>query len=131
MAGVSLHHAHLVTDDMDGFCRFFVSNFDADVVFDAPIDGDRNVFLKIGAGRLHVFETRRPPQSGRTAFHHIGLMADDLSALTQRLEANGVEVSPVTRVPGGGFAMCRGPHDIGIELFEATAPETRRHFVDA
>jgi catechol 2,3-dioxygenase-like lactoylglutathione lyase family enzyme len=129
MAEVSLHHVHLVTDDVDGFCNFYTRNFGAEVVFDAPIDGDRNVFLKIGSGRIHLFETRTTPGDGRNAFHHLGMMAENLSAVVERLKANGVPVSPVTRVAGGGFAMVTGPQGMQIELFEASTPEARRFFV--
>ncbi|MBU2031239.1 MAG: VOC family protein [Alphaproteobacteria bacterium] len=130
MAGVSLHHVHMVTHDVDGFCEFFIRNFDAEIVFDAPIDGDRNVFLKIGSGRIHLFETRDAPPDGRNAFHHLGMMAENLSALVERLKGDGVPVTPITRVPGGGFAIATGPHGMKIELFEANAPDTRRFFVD-
>lgn len=130
MAEVSLHHVHMVTHDVDGFCDFFIHHFDAEVVFDAPIDGDRNVFLKIGNGRIHLFETRTPPPDGRNAFHHLGMMVEDLAAFAARLATAGVPVTPVTVVPGGGFAMATGPHGVRIELFEASTPESRRFFVD-
>src|SRR5699024_5785889 len=47
---IDLHHVHLVTADIRGFCDFFTTHFDAEVVFDDSIDGDRNVFLRIGSG---------------------------------------------------------------------------------
>lgn len=131
MREVSLHHVHMVTHDVDGFCDFFIRHFDAEVVFDAPIDGDRNVFLKIGSGRIHLFETRNAPPDGRNAFHHLGMMVEDLAAFATRLESVGVPVTPITIVQGGGFAVATGPHGVKIELFEANTPESRRFFVDA
>ncbi len=53
-----------------------------------------------------------------------------MSALVERLKGDGVPVTPITRVPGGGFAIATGPHGMKIELFEANAPDTRRFFVD-
>lgn len=130
MNGVSLHHVHMVTDDVDGFCAFFIRHFDAEVVFDAPIDGDRNVFLRIGTGRIHLFETRTPPPDGRNAFHHLGMFIEDLDTFVAKLKSAGVPVTPVTVVPGGGFAMATGPHGLRIELFTANTPESRRFFLD-
>lgn len=129
-SAINLHHVHLATADVAGFCAFFERHFAASVVFDEEIDGDRNVFLKVGTGRIHLFQTRSPAPRGRNIFHHIGLMVDDLHSLVGRLSDNGVEVSEITTVPGGGFAMANGPDGLLIELFEASSAESRTHFVD-
>lgn len=127
---IDLHHVHLVTADIRGFCDFFTTHFDAEVVFDDSIDGDRNVFLRIGSGRVHLFESKNAPAHGRNLFHHIGLLIEDLDALVHRLRAGGRDVTDITAVPGGGFAMVTGPDGLLIELFEVTSEESRRHFVD-
>ncbi|WP_420469908.1 VOC family protein [Brevundimonas sp. FT23042] len=130
MTEVFLHHVHLVTHDIERFCDFYIRYFDAEVVFDAPIAGDRNLFLKIGTGRIHLFESRTAPPTGRNAFHHLGMMVTDLARFVEKLKADGVQVTAVTIVPGGGFAMATGPDDVRIELFEANTPEARRVFID-
>ncbi|MEU6642621.1 VOC family protein [Saccharomonospora sp. NPDC046836] len=127
---VTLHHVHLVTADVPRLCEFLEKNFDAEIVFDDTIDGDRNIFLRIGTGRIHLFESRRPPQRQRNIFHHIGMMAGNLEKLVATLTASGVEVTDITRTPGGGFAMVTGPDGLLIELFEVTDPESRKAFVD-
>lgn len=130
MTELSLHHVHLVTNDVPAFCDFYSRNFDAEIVFDDLIDGDRNVFLKIGDGRIHLFKSRSVPPEGRNAFHHLGIMVADLSAVVERLRANGVPVTPITHTPGGGFAMAQAPDHVRIELFEVRSPDHRRFFVD-
>ena len=127
---IDLHHVHLVTADIRGFCDFFTTQFDAEVVFDDTIDGDRNVFLRIGYGRIHLFESKNAPAHHRNLFHHIGLLIEDLNALVHRLRAGGRDVTDITAVPGGGFAMVTGPDGLLIELFEVTSEKSRRHFVD-
>ena len=127
---IDLHHVHLVTADIRGFCEFFTTHFGAEVVFDDTIDGDRNVFLRIGSGRIHLFESQHAPARDRNLFHHIGLLIDNLDALVHRLRAGGRDVTDITAVPGGGFAMATGPDGLLIELFEVTFEKSRRHFVD-
>ncbi|MGW0039302.1 VOC family protein [Gordonia sp. NPDC003376] len=129
MADVSLHHVHLVTDDVTSFCEFFEQHFGATVVYDAEIDGDRNVFMTIGTGRIHLFQSRKAPPRARNVFHHIGFMIDDLPDFVAELRSQGVEVSDITVTPGGGFAMAQGPDGLLMELFTVTEPESRRYFV--
>lgn len=130
MTELTLHHVHLVTHDVPAFCDFYTTHFGAEIVFDDLIDGDRNVFLKIGTGRIHLFESRREPPDGRNSFHHLGMMVADLDATVARLTAGGVPVGPVTRTPGGGFAMALGPDHVKIELFEVHDAKHRAAFVD-
>src|SRR5699024_1848355 len=106
---IDLHHIHLVTADIREFCDFFTTHFDAEVVFDDSIDGDRNVFLRIGSGRIHLFESKNAPAHGRNLFHHIGLLIEALDALVQRLRAARRGVTDITALPGGGFAMVAAP----------------------
>lgn len=127
---VYLHHVHMVTHDIAGVCDFYIRHFGGRIVFDDLIDGDRNVFMTIGRGRMHFFETRRDPPRGRNAFHHLGMMVEQLDRFVERLRSAGVEVSEIVRTPGGGFAMASGPDNVKIELFEVRDPVARRAFVD-
>jgi catechol 2,3-dioxygenase-like lactoylglutathione lyase family enzyme len=131
MSDLTLHHVHLVTNDIQGFCDFYGQNFGAEIVFDDLIDGDRNIFLKIGTGRIHLFESRSAAPDGRNSFHHLGMMVENLDAVVDRLRGNGVKVSDITRTPGGGFAMAMAPDHVKIELFEVKSEAARRFFVDA
>ncbi|MBR9763335.1 MAG: hypothetical protein GYB53_07385 [Rhodobacteraceae bacterium] len=127
---ITLHHSHFVTSDVEGFCTFFTEHFGAEIVFDRAIDGDRNVFLKVGSGRIHLFESRNAPPRERNAFHHLGFLVADLDAVVARLLSEGVEVGSVTKVPGGGFAMATGPDGLLMELFEVTSEISRPFFLD-
>ncbi|WP_202309362.1 VOC family protein [Mesorhizobium sp. L-8-10] len=128
---ITLHHPHLVTADVSSFCYFFQKHFNAEIVYDDLIDGDRNIFLRIGKGRMHLFQSRNPPPRGRNVFHHIGIMVTGLADFVRKLDEAGVTVSPVTVTPGGGFAMAEGPDGLKIELFEVSDEERRiRFFVD-
>ena len=129
MPSLSLHHVHLVTNDVPGICAFYMENFGAEKVFDDLIDGDRNIFLKIGDGRLHLFESKSAPPAGKNAFHHLGMMVTELPGVVERLKANGVAVSDITTVPGGRFAIAMGPDNVKIELFEVTSDRTYPFFV--
>src|SRR5699024_9676648 len=80
--------------------------------------------------RIHLFESKNAPAHDRNLFHHIGLLIEDLDTLVHRLRAGGRDVTDITAVPGGGFAMVTGPDGLLIELFEVTSEESRRHFVD-
>lgn len=127
---VYLHHVHMVTHDMAGTCNFYIQYFKGEIVFDDLIDGDRNVFMKIGTGRMHFFESKKNPPPERNAFHHLGMMVENLDGLVQNLRAGGLQVSDIVRTPGGGFAMTAAPDNVKIELFEVLDPIARRSFVD-
>lgn len=127
---VYLHHVHLVTHDMTGTCDFYIRYFGGKIVFDDLIDGDRNVFMTIGKGRMHFFESKKSPPPDRNAFHHLGMMVENLDGLVENLRGDGLQVSDIVRTPGGGFAMTAAPDNVKIELFEVRDPVARRSFVD-
>lgn len=127
---VFLHHVHLVTRDMAATCAFYIKYFGATIVFDDLIDGDRNVFMTVGSGRVHFFESRRDPPHDRNSFHHLGMMVSGLPEFVARLRSEGVAVTDIVETPGGGFAMTSGPDNVKIELFEVRDPERKRYFVD-
>src|SRR5699024_8962516 len=124
---IDLHHVHLVTADIRGFCDFFTTHLDAEVVFDDSIDGDRNVFLRIGSGRIHLFESKNAPAHDRNLFHHIGLLIEDLDTLVHRLRAGSRDVTDITAGPGGGCALRTRPARGLTALLGVTAEESRRH----
>lgn len=125
---VFLHHVHLVTQDMTRTCAFYEQHFGGKIVYDDLIDGDRNVFMTIGKGRIHFFQSRRPPPNERNAFHHLGMMVTDLRDFAGRLRGAGVEVTDMVETPGGGFAMTSAPDNVKIELFQVSDVVARRDF---
>lgn len=129
---VSLHHAHLMASDVDATIAFWRDAFDAEVVGDLTFAGARNVFMRVGEGRLHLYD--QPPRHvGQGTVHHLGIQADDLDALVNRLRGMGVSVTDVRREPAGAYAMAEGPDELLLELFEpnrdALPAELREFFL--
>ena len=56
---LSLHHTHLFASDIDASIAFWRDHFGATMVLDVGFAGARNVFLRVGEGRLHLYA--QPP----------------------------------------------------------------------
>ncbi|MEW1848324.1 VOC family protein [Nonomuraea angiospora] len=128
---INLHHAHLMASDIDATIAFWRDGFGARVVHDDVFAGARNVFLTVGAGRIHLYD--QPPRStGRSAVHHLGIQTDELETVVERLRAMGVSVTEIRREPTARYAMAEGPDRLLLEIFqpdpEALPPELRTYF---
>jgi catechol 2,3-dioxygenase-like lactoylglutathione lyase family enzyme len=60
---ISLHHTHLMASDLDATIAFWRDGFGGEVVHDVEFAGARNVFLRVGSGRIHLYD--QPPKSTR------------------------------------------------------------------
>jgi catechol 2,3-dioxygenase-like lactoylglutathione lyase family enzyme len=80
--------------------------------------GARNVFMKVGNGRIHFYD--QPPKfSGRGSIHHFGIQTDDIEGVVRKLEAHGVVLKKgITDMGFWKYIMVPAPDDILIELFE-------------
>jgi hypothetical protein len=85
---------------------------------DRVLAGARNVFMKIGNGRIHFYD--QPPKfSGRGSFHHFGIQTDNLEGMVKRLKSKGVVFNKdITDAGFWKYIMVPAPDDILIELFE-------------
>ena len=117
---ISLHHAHLMASDIDATIAFWREHFGAEVVFDDDFAGARNVFLRVGQGRLHLY-AQAPKHAGSATVHHLGVETDELVALVERLKAAGVSVTDVRELPDASYAMAKGPDGLLLELFQPNA----------
>lgn len=117
---LSLHHTHLFASDVDRSVAFWRDHFGAVVVLDAEFAGARNVFLRIGQGRLHLY-AQPPKHVGQGTVHHLGIETDELEALVARLRRAGVSVTEVRRHAEGDYAMAQGPDALLLELFQPHA----------
>lgn len=131
---VHFHHAHLFSRDLDAAVAWYVAAFDAEVCFDGDFGGARNVFLRIGEGRLHLY-SQEPRDAGRGAVHHLGFRTDDLRGLHRRLVAMGVDFrSDIREFGTWRYVMCAAPDDVLLELFqidvEQMPPALARYFGD-
>jgi catechol 2,3-dioxygenase-like lactoylglutathione lyase family enzyme len=113
-----LHHVHVFASDIDKSVAFYQDCFDAQVVLDNQFAGSRNVFMRIGTGRIH-FYNQRPKDPGRGSIHHIGIQTDDIKKAVSRLKEIGMELK--NRVKDFGiwkYVMVPAPDGLLIELFQ-------------
>jgi hypothetical protein len=91
--------------DIDATIAFWRDGFGGHIVTDIEYAGARNVFMRIGHGRLHLYD--QPPRTTqRSTVHHLGVQTDELEHLVARLRGMGVSVTtsatspaPATRWP--------------------------------
>jgi catechol 2,3-dioxygenase-like lactoylglutathione lyase family enzyme len=127
-----LHHVHLFASDLDASVRFYTEIFGGEVVLDAELAGARNVFIRIGSGRLHLYD-QPPARPGPGSIHHVGIQTDDLDAVMARLVTGGVSLRKgATDLGAWRYVMVPAPDEVLIELFEvskdAIPVELRRYF---
>ena len=106
----------------------------AEVAFDGDFGGARNVFIRLGSGRIHLYE-QPPRDDGRGAVHHIGIRTDDLEGLAARLRENGIAFRSDIRDFGAWkYIMCPAPDGDLLELFQADTDkldgDAARYFAD-
>ena len=127
---LSLHHTHLFASDVDRSIAFWRDHFGAVVLVDTVFAGARNVFMRIGEGRLHLYD-QAPKHAGAGTVHHLGIETDELDALVARLKVAGVSVTDVRRHAEGDYAMAEGPDGLLLELFQPHAERLPAELIDA
>lgn len=116
MTALSFHHAHLMCSDVEATVDFWVRGFDAEVVRDVEFAGARNVLLRVGRGRIHLYD-QRPKHVGQGTVHHLGVQTDDVHGARSRLLAFGASVTDVRSDPVAEYVMVKGPDDLLLEVF--------------
>ena len=114
-----LHHSHIFASDIDATLDWWTTMLGAEIAFDGRMAGARNVFLRLGRGRLLVYD--QPPRApmGRSAVHHLGVRTDDLRALVTHMRARGVAFRSEIREFGHWrYVMVAAPDGVLLELFE-------------
>jgi catechol 2,3-dioxygenase-like lactoylglutathione lyase family enzyme len=127
---LSLHHTHLYASDVDGSIAFWRDHFGAVVLVDTEFAGARNVFMRIGEGRLHLY-AQPPKHAGAGTVHHLGVETDELDALVARLKVAGVSVTDVRRHAEADYAMAQGPDGLLLELFQPHAERVGPALIEA
>ena len=98
--------------------EFYQKAFGGEVVLDVTVAGARNVFMKIGRGRLHFYD-QPPKYSGRGSIHHFGIQTDNLEEGHARLQELGVQFKKgITDLGYWRYIMVPAPDDILVEYFE-------------
>jgi catechol 2,3-dioxygenase-like lactoylglutathione lyase family enzyme len=120
-----LHHVHIFCADIEATIAWWRDMLGAEVAVDTEMAGARNVFLKIGSGRLHLYD--QPPAAAASgtsggAVHHIGIRSDDLAGLVERMRARGAAFRSEIREFGTWrYIMAAAPDGVLLELFAADA----------
>lgn len=84
-----IHHVHIFASDINKSIQFYEKGFGGKIIIDIKAAGARNVFMKIGNGRIHFYD-QAPKYSGRGSIHHFGIQTDNLDEGYKRLQAMGV-----------------------------------------
>lgn len=125
-----VHHVHIFASDIDKSIKFYEDFFEGKVILDMELAGARNVFMRIGSGRIHFYD--QPPKNpGRGSIHHFGIQTDDIEGIVEKMKAGGVEFKK--GVSGFGFwkyIMAPAPDDILIEIFEVDKNKIPKEFSD-
>jgi catechol 2,3-dioxygenase-like lactoylglutathione lyase family enzyme len=117
----NLHHIHLFASDLDASIAWWREMLGGEVAFDGDFGGARNVFMRVGSGRLHLYE-QQPRGSTGGAVHHVGIKCHGLPALVEQMKARGVAFRSEIREFGSWrYIMCAAPDNVLLELFEIDA----------
>jgi catechol 2,3-dioxygenase-like lactoylglutathione lyase family enzyme len=113
-----MHHVHIFASDVNKSIRFYEDSFGGKIVLDMELAGARNVFMRIGKGRIHFYD--QPPRfSGRGSIHHFGIQTDDIEGVVNKLKSKGVAFNKnITDAGFWKYIMVPAPDDILIELFQ-------------
>ena len=116
-----LHHAHCFAADIDASIGWWRRMLGAEVAWDGTLAGARNVFLRVGAGRLHLYD-QPPRDTGRGGIHHLGIRTDDLEQLVAHMAGAGAVFRTAIRDAGVfRYAMIEAPDGVLLELFQFEA----------
>lgn len=127
---LSLHHTHLFAADINRSIEFWRDHFGAVILLDTEFAGARNVFMRIGEGRLHLYD-QPPKHGGAGTVHHLGIETDELEALVGRLKAAGESVTDIRRHAEGDYAMAQAPDGLLLELFQPHAERLPAALIEA
>ena len=128
-----VHHVHLFASDIEKSLAFYRDAFDGKVVLDENMAGARNVFMRVGSGRIHFYD--QPPLfSGRGSIHHFGIQTDDINGIVEKLKTMNVPFKKgITDLGVWKYIMVPAPDNVLIELFQVdknTIPKDMRDYFD-
>ena len=113
-----LHNVHLFTNNLQLTIDWWARCLSAKVEFDGVMGNSRNVFLKVGEGRLHLYD-QRPKDYCTNSEHHIGIRVQNLKKLCSHLVSVGVNLrNPIRTFDHWSYAMCMAPDNVLLELFQ-------------
>ena len=125
-----IHHVHIFASDIEKSIKFYEEFFGGKVILDAELAGARNVFMKIGNGRLHFYD--QPPKNpAKGSIHHFGIQTDDIEEVVSKLISRGVVLKKgISDLGFWKYVMVPAPDEILIELFQIDRTKLPPKFVD-
>lgn len=127
-----VHHVHLFASDVEKSLQFYTTFFEGSVILDLEVAGARNIFMKVGTGRIHFYD-QAPKMPGPGSIHHFGIQTDDVERDYRRMQSAGIGFKKsVIDLGYMKYIMVPGPDNVLIELFEvnkaAVPPEYHDYF---
>jgi catechol 2,3-dioxygenase-like lactoylglutathione lyase family enzyme len=120
---LDLHHVHIFASDVSTTVEWWQNNLGAVVSYDGEFGGSRNIFMKVGRGRINVYD-QQPRGVSSGAYHHVGIRVEGLAELRDRMAVNGVEFrSDIREFGNWRYLMCAAPDGVLLELFEVDIDE--------
>jgi catechol 2,3-dioxygenase-like lactoylglutathione lyase family enzyme len=125
-----VHHVHIFASDIEKSIKFYEEFFGGKVILDAELAGARNVFIKIGNGRLHLYD--QPPKNpGKGSIHHFGIQTDNIEEVVSKLTSKGVTLKKgIADLGFWKYVMVPAPDEILIELFQVDKTKLPPKLVD-
>jgi len=109
---------HIFASNIEKSIKFYEEFFGGEIILDAELAGARNVFIKIGNGRLHLYD-QAPKSPGKGSIHHFGIQTDDIEGALSKLRSGGVVLKKgITDLGFWKYVMVPAPDEILIELFQ-------------
>jgi catechol 2,3-dioxygenase-like lactoylglutathione lyase family enzyme len=121
---------HIFASDIDKSIKFYEEFFSGRVILDTELAGARNVFMRIGNGRLHLYD--QPPKNpDRGSIHHFGIQTDDIEEVVTKLRAKGVVLKKsITDLGFWKYIMVSAPDKVLIEIFQVDKTNLPQQYVD-
>jgi catechol 2,3-dioxygenase-like lactoylglutathione lyase family enzyme len=125
-----VHHVHIFASDIDKSIKFYEEFFGGRVILDSELAGARNVFMKIGNGRLHLYD--QPPKNPvGGSIHHLGIQTDNMEEVVSKLTSGGVALKKgITDLGFWKYIMVPAPDEILIELFQVDKTKLPQQYAD-
>ena len=125
-----VHHVHIFASDIHKSIRFYEEFFAGSVILDSELAGARNVFMRIGKGRLHLYD--QPSKNpGKGSIHHFGIQTDDIEEVVNKLRSGGVVLKKgMTDLGFWKYIMVPAPDEILIELFQVDRTKLPQQHLD-
>ena len=125
-----IHHVHIFASDIDVSVNFYKDFFGGNIILDTELAGARNVFMKIGNGRLHFYD-QSPKNPGRGSIHHFGIQTDDVDEVVNKMRSKGISFKKdIVDFGFWKYIMVPAPDDILIELFQINRDKIPQEFLD-